>query len=255
MQFVSHVVHFFTTASSWSGPDGILVRLGHQAEVSVEAALAAALVGVGLGALLGHSGKGGFVIVNVANAARAIPSVALLTLLAIQPAILRHSGGGLVPAFIAMFALGVPPVLTNSYVGVRNVDADVRSAAFAMGMTGAQVLWRVELPLAAPLVMAGVRTAAVEIVATATLAAYVGFSDLGSYIFAGLATQNAVETFSGALLVAALALVTDMALAAAGRAITPAGVRQSGRTGRQFGVGADVSTVRPPGVPKAPATT
>jgi len=140
-------------------------------------------------------------------------------------------------------------------VGVRNVDADVRSAAFAMGMTDAQVLWRVELPLAAPLVMAGVRTAAVEVVATATLAAYVGFSDLGSYIFAGLATQNTVETFSGALLVAVLALVTDLALAFAGRAVTPAGVRRSGRATRQLGVGADVSTVPPAGAPKAPATT
>jgi len=255
MQFLSHVLHFFATASSWSGPDGILVRLGHQTELSVAAALAAALVGVGLGSLLGHSGRGGFVVVNAANAARAVPSVALLTLLAIQPVIARHSRGGLVPAFIAMFALAVPPVLTNAYVGVRNVDADVRSAAFAMGMTDAQVLWRVELPLAAPLVMAGVRTAAVEVVATATLAAYVGFSDLGSYIFAGLATQNTVETFSGALLVAVLALVTDLALAFAGRAVTPAGVRRSGRAARQLRVGADVSTVPPAGAPKAPATT
>ncbi|MGA2036629.1 MAG: ABC transporter permease subunit [Acidimicrobiales bacterium] len=244
MQFLSHVAHFLTTASNWSGSDGILVRLGHQAELSAVGVLAAAVVGVGLGALLGHSGRGGFVVVNGANAARAVPSIALLTLLAIQPVFARLRAGGFLVSFIALFALAVPPVLTNAYVGVRNVDADVRSAACAMGMTGAQVLRRVELPLAAPLVMAGVRTAAVEVIATATLAAYVGFSDLGSYIFAGLATQNAVETFSGALLVAALALVTDLVLAAAGRTVTPAGVRQSCRAEHRLGVGADASTVR-----------
>jgi osmoprotectant transport system permease protein len=252
MSFLSHVFRFFTTAASWSGPDGILVRLGHHAELSAAAVLAAVLVGVAAGALLGHSGRGGFVVVNAANAARAVPSIALLTLLAIQPAFAGGAGGFLV-SFIALFALALPPVLTNTYVGVRNVDADVRSAASAMGMNGARVLRQVELPLASPLVMAGVRTAAVEVVATATLAAYVGFSDLGTYIFAGLATVNtpgpftgAVEAFSGALLVAALALVTDLGLAAAGRALTPAGVRATGLSRRRFGVGADASTVRTP---------
>ena len=246
MSFLSRVFHFFATASSWSGPDGILVRLGHQAELSAAAVLAAAVFGIGVGAMLGHSGRGGFVVVNAANAARAVPSIALLTLLAIQPAFIRLKEGGFLVSFITLFALAVPPVLTNAYVGVRNVDADVRSAASAMGMTGAGVLRHVELPLASPLVMAGVRTAAVEVVATATLAAYVGFSDLGTYIFAGLATQNAVETFSGALLVAMLALVTDLCLAAAGRALTPAGVSATGGPRRRVGVGADASTVRPP---------
>jgi len=246
VHFLSHVVRFFTTSSSWSGSSGILVRVGHQAELSAAALVAAALVGVGVGALLGHSGRGGFVFVNAANAARAVPSLALLVILYIQRSINQMSTGAFVASFIAMFALAVPPILTNSYVGVRSVDADARSAASAMGMTGGQVLSRVELPLAAPLIVAGVRTAAVEVVATATLAAYVGFSDLGSYIFAGLATQNAVETFSGALLVAVLALATDLALAALARALTPEGIRRSGRSKRHRGVGTDASTVRLP---------
>lgn len=246
MHFLSQVGHFFTTSSNWTGSDGILFRLGHQAELSAAAVVAATLVGVLLGALLGHTGKGGFVFVNAANAARAVPSFALLTLLAIQAPIARLREGGFVAALIALFALAVPPVMTNAYVGVRGVDPDVTSAAVAMGMTGRQVLRKVELPLAVPLLMAGIRTAAVEVVATATLAAYVGFSDLGTYIFAGLATRNAVETFSGAVMVAVLALVTDLLLATLGRAFTPSGTRRSHLARRHRGVGADAATVRLP---------
>jgi osmoprotectant transport system permease protein len=138
----------------------------------------------------------------------------------------------------------VPPILTNTYIGVRSVDPDIRSAAQGIGMTGGQILRQVEAPLSVPLVMAGVRTAAVEVVATATLAAYVSFSDLGTYIFAGLATQNDVETFCGALLVAVLALGTDLLLAAAQRAVTPSGLRTTTRATRTRGVAADAVSVR-----------
>lgn len=245
MHFLSQVGHWLTTASNWSGPDGILERAGHQVELSAVVVVASAVVGVGLGLVLAHSRRGAFLAVNATNAARAVPSLALLTLLAIQPSIgLKFDG--FLAASIALFALAVPPVLTNAYVGVRDVDPEVRSAALAMGMTGAQVMRRVELPLALPLIMAGIRTAAVEVVATATLAAYVSFSDLGTYIFAGLAVRDSVETFSGALLVAVLALVTDLVLAALGRLATPVGLRTSGHAARARGVGADASTVRAP---------
>jgi osmoprotectant transport system permease protein len=149
----------------------------------------------------------------------------LIILLAIQPAIARLQESGFVAASIAMFALAVPPILTNSYIGVREVDPAVRSAALAMGMKPGQLLRRVELPLAMPLILAGARTAAVEVVATATLAAYVGYPDLGTYIFTGLAINSNVETFSGALLVAIVALAVDTLMAAAGRALTPVGLR------------------------------
>ena len=138
----------------------------------------------------------------------------------------------------------VPPVLTNAYVGVRDVDPAVRSAALAMGMRRGQLFRQVELPLALPLIMAGIRTAAVEVVATATLAAYVGYSDLGNYIFEGLATRDGVETFSGALLVALLALAVDTALAAAARAVTPEGTRASTWAVRLRGAGAGLATAR-----------
>jgi osmoprotectant transport system permease protein len=220
------------------------VRSLNQLELSAAVVFAAVLVGVSVGAVLGHSGRGGFVVVNAGNAARAVPSLALLTLLVIQPSI-SLTAHGFLASFLALFALAVPPILTNAYVGVRGVDPELRSAARGIGMTASQVLRRVEAPLALPLVMAGVRTAAVEVVATATLAAYVSYVDLGTYIFAGLATQNHVETFAGGMLVAILALLTDGALAIVQRALTPAGLRRSGHAARTRGVGADAVTVRP----------
>jgi osmoprotectant transport system permease protein len=238
MHFLSQVGNWL--ADNFSGSNGIWVRSVNQIELSAAVVVAAAVVGVGLGLVLGHSGRGGFLAVNSANAARAIPSLALLTLLALQPSI-ALKGHGFLAAFLALFALAVPPILTNAYVGVRDVDPDMRCAARAMGMTGPQVLRKVEAPLALPLVMAGVRTAAVEVVATATLAAYVSFNDLGSIIFAGLNTQNHVQTFAGGFLVAVLALVTDLVLATTQRVVTPTGLRRSGQAARTLS-----STVPPP---------
>ncbi|HMK97536.1 MAG TPA: ABC transporter permease subunit [Acidimicrobiales bacterium] len=228
MNFLSKVGDFLTSGANWSGPDGFLTQLVTQVEVSAIAIVAAALVGVALGTFLSHTRRGGFLAVNSANAARAIPSFSLVVLIAIQPAIVRLQQGGFVATAITMFALAVPPILTNTYTGVRGVDDDVRSAAMGMGMTTAQLVRRVELPLALPLVVAGVRTAAVEVVATATLGAYVGVIDLGFDIFAGLDTNNGVETFAGAALVAALALVVDLVFLVAAWAVTPRNIQRHG---------------------------
>jgi len=228
MNFLSKVADFLTNGANWSGPDGFLTQLVAQVEVSAIAIAAAALVGVALGTFLSHTRRGGFLAVNSANAARAIPSFSLVVLIAIQPAIVRLQQGGFVATVITMFALAVPPILTNTYTGVRGVDDDVRSAAMGMGMTTAQLVRRVELPLALPLVVAGVRTAAVEVVATATLGAYVGVIDLGFDIFAGLDTNNGVETFAGAALVAALALVVDLVFLVAAWAVAPKNIQRHG---------------------------
>lgn len=225
MNFVSEVVRYLTKSSNWSGANGALALLANQLEISALAVAAALVAGVGLGAVLAQSRRGAFAVVNAANAARAVPSFALITLLGIQPAIVRLRQGGLVATGIAMFALAVPPVLTNAYVGLRGAEPSARAAALAMGMTRVQLFKQIELPLALPVVMAGARTAAVEVVATATLGAYVGYNDLGTYIFTGLALHDDVETFAGALLVAVLALAVDQAMALAQRALTPAGLR------------------------------
>jgi osmoprotectant transport system permease protein len=182
-------------------------------------------LGGGLGVILGHTGRGGLVAVNAANAFRAVPTLALLTLLAIQPAI-SLKWNGFLASWLALTALAIPPILTNTYVGMREVDADVRDAAKAMGLTGSQVLRRVEAPLAAPFVMAGVRTAAIEVVATSTLAAYVSFSDLGTYVISGLNTNNTVVAFSGAILVAVMAAMVAGVLGLLTRVVTPLPLRR-----------------------------
>ncbi|HWD25327.1 MAG TPA: ABC transporter permease subunit, partial [Acidimicrobiales bacterium] len=215
---------FFTTESNWTGQDGIPQRLWLQVQLSAAVIAVAALVGVGVGFLLGHFGRGAVVAVNAANAARAVPSLALLTLLAITPAI-GLAWNGFLASFITLAALGIPPVLTNAYVGMREVDREVIEAARASGMTGWQSFRRVEGRLAVPLAVAGIRTAAVEVVATGTLAAYISYNDLGGFIISGFDTNNTVETFSGAIVVAVLAMATDLLLAAAYRFATPPALR------------------------------
>jgi len=222
--FAASVAGWLTTGANWSGSTGVPELLWHQVELSVAVVIGAVVVGGGIGVVLGHKGRGGLVAVNAANAARAVPSLALLTLFAIIPWIsLRWNG--FLAAFLALVALAIPPVLTNTYVGMREVDGDVREAAKAMGFTGGAVLFRVELPLAAPFIMAGVRTAAIEVVATSTLAAYVSFSDLGTPVIAGLNTNDTVEAFAGALLVGLLAAVVAVGLGLLQRALTPASQR------------------------------
>ena len=172
-----------------------------------------------IGVTIGHIGRGGNLAINVANVGRAVPSFALLVL-AVQLV-----GIGFWPAFVALVALGIPPMVTNSYIGMREVDADVREAATGMGMRDRAVLWRVELPIAAPLIMAGVRTSAVNIVATATLAALVAWGGLGRFIVDGLAQRDTVQLFAGALLVALLSIAVEVSLTGLQRITTPVGLR------------------------------
>ena len=139
--------------------------------------IGALIIGGGLGVVLGHTGRGGLVAVNAANAFRAVPTLALLTLLAIQPNI-SLTWDGFLASWIALLILAIPPILTNTYIGMRNVDRDVHDPTMASA-SGRQVLAWVEAPLALPFIMAGVRTASIEVVATSTLAAYVSYSDLG----------------------------------------------------------------------------
>jgi osmoprotectant transport system permease protein len=225
MSFFAHVFGWLTTESNWTGPQGIPVLLWNQVKLSVAVVVTALALGGGLGVILGHTGRGALVAVNAANAFRAVPTLALLTLLAIQPSI-SLKWGGFLAAWLALTALAIPPILTNTYVGVREVDPDVRDAAVGMGLSGWQVLGTVEAPLAVPFVMAGVRTASIEVVATSTLAAYVSYADLGTLVFTGLDTNNNVIAFSGALLVAALAGVMALVLGLLTRVLTPKPLRR-----------------------------
>ncbi|HSS09762.1 MAG TPA: ABC transporter permease, partial [Acidimicrobiales bacterium] len=187
--------------------------------MSVEVVLAAIVVALPFALWLGHIGKGGYAAISLANAGRAIPSFGLLVIG------FEIFGLGSIPVFLALFALSVPPIVTNTYVGVRQVDPDMTQAAEGMGMTGLQMLTRVEFPAAIPLIFAGIRTAGVQTVATATIGAVVGWGGLGRYIIDGNAQQDHVQVFAGALLVALVAFLTELALAALQRAVTPTGLR------------------------------
>ncbi|HET7487393.1 MAG TPA: ABC transporter permease [Acidimicrobiales bacterium] len=227
MHFLGQVVAWFTTASHWQGDGGVLHRLGEHLVMSAAATATAVVLALPVGVVLGHKRRGGLAAVNVSNVGRAVPSFALLVFGA------QVFGVGPLPAYLALVALAIPPIVTNSYTGVRQVDPDVVEAARGMGMGEARILGRVELPVAMPLVMAGVRTAGVQVVATATLAAVVAWGGLGRYIVDGLAQGDQVQLFAGALLVAGLAMAVEVGLGVLQRVLTPAGLRLRPRAQRR----------------------
>jgi osmoprotectant transport system permease protein len=218
MHFLDQVLHWFTTSAHWQGPNGIPHRVEEHVVMSVAAVAAALVVALPPGIVLGHLRRFGALAINVSNVGRAIPSFAVLVIS------VQLFGIGAKPAFIALFVLAVPPLVTNAYVGVAEVDTEVREAASGMGMTGWQSLAHVELPAALPVVLAGVRTAAVQVVATASLAALVAWGGLGRYIVDGLAQRDFVQVFAGALLVAVLSILTELGLALFQRFVVSAGL-------------------------------
>lgn len=237
MHFLSQVVSWFGQGTHWSGPNGIPTLLANQLELSLAVVAAALVVGGGAGLVLGHAGRGSLLAVNSANAARAVPTLALLTLFAIVPSI-SLTWGGFLASFLALVILAIPPILTNAYVGVREVDADVRDAATGMGLSSGQVMLGVELPLALPVAITGVRVAAIEVVATSTLAAYVSYADLGTYVIAGLDTNDTVEAFCGGLLVALTAALVAVVFGRLQRLVTPEPLRVRARSLARAGAGA-----------------
>jgi osmoprotectant transport system permease protein len=206
MNVVNGVLTWLTDPVHWSGPDGIPVRTLQHLYYSLLATAIAAAIALPIGVFIGHTGRGALVAVNLTNLGRAIPSLGIIILM------FTLVGFGITPVLVALTALAVPPIVTNSYIGVRSVDRDVREAAEGMGMRGRQVLWRIELPVAMPLIMAGIRTSAVQVVATATLAAFVGLGGLGRYLIDGLSQRDLAQVVSGAILVAVLSLLTELVL-------------------------------------------
>jgi len=221
MNFANQVLQWFLNGAHWQGDGGIPHRTFEHLAMSGASVLTAALIALPVGIAIGHFGRGGILAISISNIGRAVPSFAVLVIA------VELFGIGALPAFIALVALAIPPMVTNSYIGMREVDADVREAARGMGMRGRAVLWRVELPIALPLIMAGIRTSAVNVVATATLAALVAWGGLGRFIVDGFGLQDYPMMFAGAIMVAILSLIVEFSLAGAERLATPAGLRPS----------------------------
>lgn len=216
MSLLGDLVAYLTTAANWTGPRGLLALGANQLLVSAVAVVAAVAVAVPLGLLIGHARRGAAASVGVANIGRALPSFAVLVL---AFSVFSQWGRGLTiwPTAVALTLLAIPPLLTNTVTGVAEVDPEVRSAAEASGMRWHHVLWRVEAPLALPLVVTGLRVSATQVVATATLGAWVGFPCLGTLIFEGFAQQDDTRILAGAVLVSALTIATDIVIGTAAR--------------------------------------
>jgi osmoprotectant transport system permease protein len=222
MSALGDLVGFMTTEDNWWGRRGIAERTYQHMRISVFCTVAAVAIAVPPAVLLGHRRRGGFFAVSVVNVGRTVPSFAIIALT--LPFALRWGFGlGFWPTTVALVLLAVPPVFTNAYTGVAEVDPVVVEAARGMGMRGRDVLWRVELPVAMPLILTGVRVAAVQVVATATLGAIVGFDALGSFIIEGKSqfSTGRGRLLAGAFLVALLAILTELAFSVAERWLTP----------------------------------
>ena len=233
---MNDVLSWLTDSINWSGPDGIPVRVLEHLKYSMLSLGLAALIAVPLGLWVGHTGRGKFVAVNLAGALRAVPSLGLLfiALMVLGPR-LPGQVSDFVPTIIVLVVLAVPPILAGAYAGVEQVEAAARDAARGMGMRGTQVLWQVEVPCALPLIMSGIRSAALQVVATATLAATVGLGGLGRFLLDGLSVRDYGQMAGGAILIAILALLVDLVFATLQRVVVSPGLtgKTAGRKNTQ----------------------
>lgn len=214
------IFSFLFEAARWSfaHPDGFPQRILEHLGYTALALLLAFAVAFPLGVLIGHTGRGSFLAINAGNAGRALPTLGVLML------VVSLAGAGLLPVTVALVLLAIPPILTSTYAGVHGVADDTVDAARGMGMTELQVATRVELPNALPIIIGGVRNALLQVISTATIAAYVGLGGLGRYLFDGLALQDYPRVVAGCVLIAGLAVLVDLALAAAQRHCVSPGV-------------------------------
>jgi osmoprotectant transport system permease protein len=230
VEFIGEVIVWFGDPAHWAGRDGLPTRLVEHLVLSVVPLALAIALAVPVGAWIGHTGRGVGLVVNIANVGRAIPSLAIMAIasqILFRPIVdlgFRREAAE-VTTIIAMFALAIPPLVTNTYVGVSEVDRDLVESGRGMGMRESQILRRVELPVALPVVLAGIRTAAVQVVATATIGAVFGTGGLGRYIIDGIAQRNYPEVFAGALVVATMSILTELTFSFIQRRAVSPGLR------------------------------
>jgi osmoprotectant transport system permease protein len=226
MSFLVYAWNWLRQPAQWHGADAIPARILEQLGYAGLALLIAAVIALPLGVAIGHTGRGAFLAVSLTSAWRSVPTLGLLVLLVVV------LGFSALTWLVPLVVLGIPPILVNTYEGVAGVDPDLRDAAAGVGMTRWQQVLQVEVPVALPLIIVGLRTAAIFIVSTATIAAYIGLGGLGRYIFDGLANNNYGEVAGGAVLVVLLALAVLLLSALVRRLAVPAGLRAQERRSR-----------------------
>jgi osmoprotectant transport system permease protein len=224
------VLGWLTTAANWTGDGGLLQRIVEHLRYTLIAVFGAALVAIPVGLAVGHTGRGGTVIVGLANAMRALPTLGVITLLSLQLGVLRTE-----PVLFGLGLLAVPPILAGAYAGVQAVERDVVDAAAGVGMTSFQRLWRVEVPIATPLLLGGLRGAVLQVVATTTVAAFVGLGGLGRPLIDGQRVTDYPRVAGAALVVAALAVLLDLLLSGLQRLVVPRGLWLAARTAQKAG--------------------
>ena len=238
---MGELLTFLAEAANWQGPAGIPTRLIEHLTVAVLAVLAASALALPLGFYIGHTGRLQLLGINLANIGRAVPSYAVMVMIfpvavTLAPTLGYEPRLGLtfLPIFLAMTLLAIPPILVATYVGISEVDRDLVESSRGMGITERQILARIEIPLALPVMVGGLRIASLQVIATATLGAILSGGGLGRYILDGISRNDDGMLLAGVLLVTLLALGTDVLLAALQRYLTPPGVRiATGQAGEQ----------------------
>jgi osmoprotectant transport system permease protein len=214
MDFLGQVLAWYTDPANWTGNNAIPLRLWQHLSLSVLSLGAGLAIALPIGLYIGHTGRGARLAVSLSNIGRSVPSLGWLGIaFPITTGLFQRAGIGFLPAFIGLVALAIPPIVTNTYAGLRAVDPELREAARGMGMRELQLLLRVEVPVALTVILAGIRVSAVAVVATAPLAALVGGGTLGAYILQGLALSDEVRVFAAAVMVAVLAILTELGFA------------------------------------------
>jgi osmoprotectant transport system permease protein len=228
MDLLAKVAAWFANPATWSGPDGIPIRLLEHVGISAVSLLIAGAIALPVGLAIGHTGRGASFAINLANLGRAIPSLAAIGIVVpFTQALDPELGFSLYPTVIGMVVLAIPPILVNAYTGIAEVDRDLVESARGMGLREREILRGVEIPVAMPVLFAGFRSAAVQVIATATLGAIYAFGGLGRYIVDGVAQNDNGKLFGGVILVAALALAAEASLSMLQRVLTSPGLRRA----------------------------
>ena len=221
MSIVELTWQFLSVPANWSGDGGIPTRILEHLGYTFLSLLVAVVIAVPIGMYIGHTGRFAFLAINIGNASRALPTIGLLTLVVLL------TSRDLWPVVLVLALLAIPPILTSTYAGIQNVDESVVDAAIGIGMTPREALFKTKLPMALPVMFGGLRSGVLQLVSTATVAAYVGLGGLGRYILDGAPQQNFGKMAAGALLVALLALALDLVIAGIGRLVISRGLRRT----------------------------